>query len=145
MKNVPLGRAVFCVLWGCGVLSLPGCGGLKLYPVSGTVTLDGKPLSQCTVSFNPDASKGNTLTVSCVGRLDAQGHYSLRTIAVKASEGGTGAPAGWYKVTLLTGLPGDPEIKVNPVYLDANKTPLSCEVVENPAAGAYDFDIKTAK
>jgi hypothetical protein len=123
-------------------LTLAGCGGLKLYPVSGTVTLDGKPLSQCTVSFNPDASKGNTATVSCVGRLDAQGHFNLRTIAVKGSEGGSGAPLGWYKVTLLTGLPGDPEIKVNPLYLDANKSPISIEVVENPEPGAYDVKLK---
>jgi hypothetical protein len=142
MKAIPSGRAVFCLLCGCGLLTLPGCGGLKLYPVSGGVTLDGKPLSQCTVCFNPDASKGNALTVSCVGRLDAQGHYALRTIAVKGSDGGAGAPPGWYKVTLLTGLPGDPEISVNPIYLDANKTPLSVEVVADPKPGAYDIAIK---
>jgi hypothetical protein len=133
------GRALSYLLGSLGLLTLAGCGGLKLYPVSGTVTLDGQPLSQSTVSFNPDTSKGNNHTVSCVGRLDGQGGFKLQTIAVRGSEGGPGAPLGWYKVTLLTGLPGDPEIKVKPIYLDPNKSPISIEVVEKPEPGRYDL------
>ena len=91
------------------------------------------------MAFNPDSSKGNTHVVSCVGRLDGQGHFDLRTIAVRGSEGGSGAPLGWYRVTLVTGLPGDPEIKVKPIYLDANKSPIALEVVENPEPGRYDL------
>jgi hypothetical protein len=97
-------RPMAYLLCACGLLALTGCGGgLKLYPVTGTATLDGKPLSNCTISFNPDASKGNNLTVSCVSRLGGQGQFNLRTLAVRAKEGGPGAPLGWYKVTLLTG------------------------------------------
>jgi hypothetical protein len=129
------------VLCAGGLLTLTGCSRFKLYPVSGTAMLDGKPLTHCTVNFNPDASKGNTFPVSCVGKLDGQGHFKLRTLAVKASEGGPGAPLGWYKVTLLTNLPGEPEINVNPKYLDVNKTPLSVEIVENPQPGAYDLTL----
>jgi len=116
---------------------------MKLVPVSGTATLDGKPLSQCTVAFNADTAKGNQHTVSCVGRLDGSGQFQLKTIAVRGNEGGPGAPPGWYKVTLMTGLPGDPEIKVKPVFLDANKTPIELEVVENPGPGRYDLKFTT--
>jgi hypothetical protein len=139
VKRVPFGRAFSPIPWALGLLAAAGCGGPKLYPVAGAVTLDGKPLSQCTVSFNTDTAKGNHHVVSCVGRLDGQGHYQLRTIAVRGPDGGPGAPPGWYKVTLLTGLPGDPEIKVKPAFLDPNKSPITVEVVENPEPGRYDL------
>jgi hypothetical protein len=129
------------MLGACGLLALASCGnGLKLVPVTGTVTLDGKPLSRCTVTFIADASKGNNVAVSLVGRAGDQGEYTLRTIAVKASEGGIGAPLGWYKVTLRAG-PNDPELKVKADYLDPNRTPLSIEVVEDPKPGAYDLKL----
>jgi hypothetical protein len=123
------------------LLTVAGCGGLKLVPVSGKVTLDNKPVHGGGVSFIPDASKGNTARVSCVGRINAQGRYELTTTAVKGSDSGKGAPLGWYKVTLLTTLPGAPEIKVHSKYLDPDKTPLSIEVVADPAPGAYDLKL----
>jgi len=136
------GRAILKSLYACGLLALAGCGGggLKLVPVSGTVTLNGKPLSQCTVTFIADASKGNKVAASLIGRLNAQGEFTLRTVAVKASEGGMGAPLGWYKVTLRAG-PNDADLKVNPDYLDPNKTPLSIEVIESPPPGHYDIKL----
>jgi hypothetical protein len=119
-----------------------GCGGLKLVPVSGTVMLGDKPLQGGAVSFIPDASKGNTARVSCLGRIDSNGHYALSTSAVKGSDSGKGAPVGWYKVTLITTLPGSPEIQVDGQYLDPEKTPLSIEVVADPEPGAYDIKLK---
>jgi hypothetical protein len=141
MRHLPPGRVLAVSLGLWGLLTAAGCGGPRLVPVSGVVTLDGKPLSHAVVSFNADATKGNTATVSCVGRLNEQGQYQLKTMAVKKSDSGEGAPLGWYKVTLLTGLPGEPEITVNPKYLDPSKTPLSVEVVENPAPGQYDLKL----
>jgi hypothetical protein len=58
---------------------------------------------------------------------------------VKGSDSGKGAPLGWYKVTLITTLPGAPEIKVEGRYLDPEKTPWAIEVVADPAPGAYDL------
>lgn len=67
-----------------------GCGGPKLYPVQGTVTLDGKPVSSATVSFMPneetDGRQANGLT-------DDTGHFTLTT-----HPDGNGARAGTYKV-----------------------------------------------
>jgi hypothetical protein len=123
------------------LLILPGCGGLKLVPVSGKVTQPGQPLTGAAVSFVPDASRGNNARVSCMGRIGADGRYELTTTGVTKSETGKGAPPGWYKVTLLTTLPGAPEIAVNPRYTDPALTPLSVEVVANPEPGRYDLKL----
>jgi hypothetical protein len=123
------------------LFTLAGCGGLKLVPVSGKVTVDGKPPTGAAVSFVPDASKGNNARVSCMGRISPDGRYELTTNGVTKSETGKGAPLGWYKVTLVTTLPGSPEITVNPKYLDADQTPLSVEVVADPKEDAYDLKL----
>jgi hypothetical protein len=130
--------SIFCA---SGLLSLAGCGGLKLVPVSGKVTQAGNPLTGGAVSFVPDASRGNNARLSCMGRIGPDGRYQLTTSGVTRSEAGKGAPLGWYKVTLLTTLPGAADITVNPKYTDPAKTPLSIEVVANPEQGQYDFDL----
>jgi hypothetical protein len=142
MAKAPWSRPAWSILCACGLLAWAGCGGLKLVPVSGKVTLGDKPLSGAAVSFVPDASKGNNARLSCMGRIGADGRYELTSNGVTRSETGKGAPPGWYKVTLVTTLPGAPEITVNPNYLDADKTPLSIEVVDNPEPGRYDFKLE---
>ena len=140
--NAQMGsRLLVSILCGSGLLALACCGGPKLVTVAGTVTLDGKPLGGAAVSFNPDASKGNKARVSCLGRINPQGRYEVGTSGVEASDSGVGAPLGWYKVTLMTTLPGSPEIHVPSKYLDMEKTPLTVEVVADPAPGHYDFKL----
>jgi hypothetical protein len=43
--------------------------------------------------------------------------------------------------TLITTLPGAPEITVDGRYLDPEQTPLSIEVVATPTPGAYDIQL----
>lgn len=142
MAKAPLGRFVWSMLFACGWLAATGCGGLKLVPVSGKVTLGGQALNGVAVSFVPDSSKGNTARLSCMGRIGPDGRYALTTNGVTRSETGKGAPLGWYKVTLVTTLPGAPEVAVNPKYLDPAKTPLSIEVVANPEPDQYDIKLE---
>ncbi len=138
-SNSRVSRGLLRGVWVCLVLPAVGCGGLRLVPVSGKATVDGKPLVGAVVTFNPDASKDNKLRVSCRGRVGGDGRYELYT------DDGTnvraGAPLGWYKVTLVTDLPGAPPIQVNARYTDMDKTPLSVEVVGEPAAGTYDLKV----
>jgi hypothetical protein len=129
------------LLCAWGIVAVAGCGGLKLVPVSGTVKMGDQPLKGGAVSFIPDPSRGNHAHVSCLGRLDSQGRYTLTTSAVKGSDSGKGAPLGWYKVTLITTLPGAPEIKIDGTYLDPEKTPWEVEVVDHPEPGKYDFQV----
>ena len=76
------------VVVGC---SDGGDSGPELVPVSGTVTLDGKPLSGTTVNFVPT---GSTLGGNCYGVTDASGRYELMV-----DEDHKGAAVGEYKVT----------------------------------------------
>ena len=84
---------------GIGVLLLgllAGCGrgggeaGPKLVPVSGTVTLDGKPLSGAMVTFLP---VGATQGRSCYGVTGADGRYEIME-----NEKNKGAPIGEFSV-----------------------------------------------
>jgi hypothetical protein len=135
--------AASVLLWtasGCG------SGGETFYPVTGTVQLAGAPLTVGAVSFRPDAARGNTSKHVPTGTIDAEGHFELYTVRRK------GAPPGWYKVlvyadanTLQTGgiaiHPMPPRWMMHEKYIDEKTTDLSVEVVERPAAGAYDLQL----
>jgi hypothetical protein len=81
---------------GCTVLLLvfSGCdkSGPDLAPVSGRVTLDGKPAESTKVMFYPEGAKSPSL-----GRTDKEGRYMLRY--KRGVEGGT---IGWNTVRLET-------------------------------------------
>lgn len=73
-------------------LAVAGCGAAsnkpKLYPATGTVTLDGKPLADATVSFVPAVGPPSD------GKTDAAGKFTIMT------SGQPGAPFGPNKVTV---------------------------------------------
>jgi len=104
------------------------------------VKVGDKPLTGGGVSFVPDPSKGNEAHATCIGRLGPEGQFEIKTSAVRASDSGNGAPLGWYKVIFIS-MRGSPDIKVNPIYLDAATTPLAVEVVADPKPGHYEFQI----
>ena len=72
-----------------------GCGHRSDLPpmakVSGTVTLDGKPLPHGMVQFVPDSSQG-TEGPTGVGRIDEKGRFTITTSGVK------GAVVGHHKI-----------------------------------------------
>jgi hypothetical protein len=56
---------------------LCGCGGQRVYHVSGTVTYQGKPVPTGQIVFEPDASAGNSGQAGFAKIKD--GHYDTRT------------------------------------------------------------------
>jgi hypothetical protein len=74
------------------VLAMGGCGsGQNLAPVSGQVTLNGKPVAEIAVTFQPVASEGNNAPgPTAVGVTDSDGRYSLKPLG----EPGSGATIG---------------------------------------------------
>lgn len=123
------------VLW-CAI----GCGesGPVLYPVSGTVRFDGKPLPQVGVSFFADASKGNDSGHIAAAAADVDGRFTLSTVAE------SGAPPGWYKVVVSPYTPGPVEVPKPPYnekYLTVDTTDLSIEVKADAAPNAYDLTL----
>ena len=78
-------------LAGCGLLAMicAGCGGgPKLYPASGSVKYDGKPLAEASILFIPQGGRPS------IGTTDASGNYTMTT------GGKPGVPAGTYSVTV---------------------------------------------
>ncbi len=54
--------------------TLVGCGGPRIAPVEGTVTLDGKGLDKIYVEFWPQSEGPRSF-----GQTDEQGHFELKT------------------------------------------------------------------
>jgi hypothetical protein len=96
--------------------------------VSGTVTLDGKPLAGATVTFEPVEKGGKKAT----GKTDENGAYVLTT-----SKAGDGALPGKYKVTVSV-IRADKEL-VPARYSDKDKTSLTVEVV--PKESQIDLNL----
>src|SRR5207249_1945923 len=113
-----------------------------LTPVEGKVTVNGAPLTTGSVTFQPDASKGNHTPHIPVGMIDSDGRYKLTT-ATK-----DGAPLGRYKVTVSAQQPIDPKNPyappkhlIDPKFSDPTTSGLEVEVVSNPPAGVYDLQL----
>jgi len=147
MKNGWLVRVIpRLIVLGCLTLVATGCSGNKgpkLVPVSGKVTLDGKPLPGGVVNFFP--AKEPDSKYHSVATIDSSGTYKLTT------NGKDGAPLGSYKVTVATEMPPGADVKpgemppklpaIHHKYKILDQTPLTVEVVESPAAGAYDLKV----
>jgi hypothetical protein len=106
-----------------------GCGGPNAASVSGTVTLDGQPLTTGMVSFYPDGGSGAPAT----GQIDSGGRYSLST----GTDTGL-SPGKYTAIVVATKEPPQPydktgaEIPPIPItpakYGNANTSDLKVEV-----------------
>lgn len=76
-----------------------GCSGPNAASVTGTVTLDGQPLTTGNVSFYPDGGSG----APAYGQIDANGRYSLST----GTDAGL-APGKYIAVVVATKDPPQP-------------------------------------
>lgn len=114
------------------LLLFAGCGGGKTAKVEGMVTLDGKPLSDIRVMFQPDNKDPNAGGFGSFGLTDAEGKFSLKL----SDSGKDGAVVGKHFVNLADKLTEDPEdsdagtanvpkSRIPPRYL---KAPLDFEV-----------------
>jgi hypothetical protein len=119
----------------------------KLYPVSGTILVEGRPLAgvgQGSVSLRGDAARGNPTMHQPTGAINSDGRFELITGGKK------GAPAGWYKVMVtayenrIEEGPVKPRLLLDEKYYHPQKTDLSLEVVAEPAPGAYDLRVTRA-
>jgi hypothetical protein len=84
-----------------GLIILAGCGNNTGYvSVSGQVTLDGQPLANAIVTFQPMAnSKGETAGVGSFGKTDAQGKFTLEAMTPSPQ---SGAAVGRHRVRIGT-------------------------------------------
>jgi hypothetical protein len=138
----------FRFILGLALVFALGCGGKKFAPVSGVVTMNGKPLAGATVTFMPVLQGGGIESgPSSDGKTNEKGEYTLT-----AATGQKGALVGKHKVviSILAEQVGEgderaprggwPKMdKIPAKYND--KTELECIV---PAEGKQDanFDLK---
>lgn len=114
------------------VLCFAGCGksGPELVPVTGRITLDGKPLENADVSFQPDNSKPPS-----AGRTDANGHYEL---AYKRGVMGGLVGSNTVRITISSDVvPNPPTI---PLRYNS-ESELKKEV--KPGPNEFNFDLTT--
>jgi hypothetical protein len=125
------------------LLAYAGCNAAKGVPekliaVKGTVTVKGRPLAHGSILLMPDKDFGNASTQQPSGAIK-DGDFTLFT------GDRPGAPAGAYKVAVIA---NEPASSVAPVRWLANSSyatdhsGLRIEVVENPPAKAYCFDLE---
>lgn len=135
-------RPVVLFLVGIVVLCGSGCGkgSLDTIPVKGTVTYQNTPLKTGSIVFHPDATKGNKSKEQPVGTIAENGSYTI------ATGNQTGAPPGWYKVTVVSTAPSNPNDEyslprslISKRYEQVASTPLSVEVKEE--GGSYDLNL----
>lgn len=123
----------------------------ELVPVTGTVTLDGKPLAKANLTFIP---VGSTKGQTCRGLTDEKGRYEAMV-----TEDHKGLPVGEFRVVcnkwvmsdgsdLPAGTTAPPwEIGANellpPRYSDETRTQLQATVP--PAGGTIDFALKSGR
>ncbi len=141
------------------LIALAGCGSeedsITLYPVKGTVTLNGKPMAGATITFVPDAS--NVASTPGVDSTGPEGTYSIRF------KSRTGLSPGKYKVMVEPALtvPGGADVpeefKDDPYMAQLSlgrdpgadrkeaageKSEFDAEVTANPTSNVFDFDVK---
>jgi len=149
----------FSAMIASAALMTSGCGSKssKLpdpVPVSGTVTLDGKPLANAVVYFRPEGdTKGNGAT----GTTDSNGKYELVTRIGDTTK--TGAIPGNYRVwfSQMVGPDGKP-VSVDsdtppadlgarealpPHLSDATQSQEKAQVGES--GGSFDFKLSRKK
>lgn len=145
-------------VWLLAFAATAGCGGgpekvipEKAVPVTGTITLDGKPLDNARVTFYPTAAAQGD---GSSGTTDSTGKYELQSVF--GSEVVVGAAPGKYKVVVSRmvrpdGTPMPPDSQEPPImsgaregialqYSGFSTTVLTANVAST--GGTFDFALK---
>jgi hypothetical protein len=112
------GHRILIIVAGSLVILPVGCGSAGLYPVTGSVTYQGKPATGAAVHFHREGATGNDVTSFPIGIVDAEGNYRLETRGV-----GNGAVPGKYTVLVLWA--PEPDLNAPPVTKTGGPSPSS--------------------
>ena len=115
-----------------------GCGGETLYPVEGTISVDGTPLAKGSVTLwaeKPSAEQP--------GAEVENGKFRVMT------KGKAGAPEGKYKITVNgkeeidSTKPFKTQLAIPLAYREQAKTPLTVQVGPSGATTNVDWSLKS--
>ncbi len=114
-ETVPdsLWKMLFSALTLPMFLIFSGCGGgneIPTAPVSGQVTMDGKPLANVSVTFQPITTAIKETGGGSFGKTDSEGRFELEFVTT----GKSGAVVGEHRVSIVT--PEPEEAKTNDAF-----------------------------
>lgn len=141
MRTKLSGTMAVLLLGGLACVGGAGCGGggPDLAPVEGTVTLDGAPLPNARVVFQPQGPGSPSS-----GITDEEGHYELLY-----APGRKGAMIGRHTVRITTYAQGRADENGEPTFTPEHvpprynsQTELSAEV--QPGSNTFDFPLEGA-
>jgi len=99
-RETMINREESVLILFCMLAFLPGCGdGRQYVPVSGLVTLDGQPLRDVNLLFEPLSGSGkNAPGAPSIGQTNAEGHYALNCPLTNR----VGAVVGRHQVSIFS-------------------------------------------
>lgn len=130
-------RDFFAVALLLPLVTAIGCGDgkIKTYPVTGTVTVGGKPYPGARLMFVPQSGSEKFQKERPTATTEESGRFELTTFLK-----GDGAPAGDYKVMIRSAKPSSREQaaewkkrpKLNPKYRKPSSSDVVAIVLEEP-------------
>jgi hypothetical protein len=131
---------MFVLVLSCSLMPLAGCGGkYKMAPVSGTITLDGKPLADATVSFTPQAT-GSEAPAS-TGKTDQSGKYTLSLVSDETN----GAIIGNHRVVIAKSFESSSDIATPDERAKASLPDHNFSFEVKPGQNKADFNLEPKK
>ncbi len=138
MKSMFSSSRVFALcLSATLIILLSGCGGKSLTTISGTVTLDGKPVEDGSIQFIPTGAEGTTEGANIKG-----GKYTA-TVSPGKNEVKIFASEDHPTKTIANVEPGKPPVPAKVSIIPEvynSKTTLSIDVT---GSGEHNFDLKS--
>lgn len=137
MMQPTLGALLLACMAGCGPSA-------TVEPVSGVVTLDGKPLGGAVVRFSPaPQADPQAVKMMAIGETDDQGRYSMQVY-----DGPTGAVVGVNRVTISTARSLDSDAEeggMSPELVPSEYNSRSKLEFEVPAGGtdSANFELRS--
>lgn len=134
-------KSVFPIALALTLLSLvTGCG-KSLSEVSGTVTLDDKPLEDAFVEFSPTSGRPS------VGRTDEDGHYQLEYSTSKSGveAGDHTVRIGTYQEASIDMKTGEPTAKVEEIVPEKYNRETTLTAHVKPGKNDIDFKLDLAE
>jgi hypothetical protein len=127
--TAPLALAAIALVSGCGKAGM----GRATFPVTGVVTMGGKPVEGALVQFTPAA--GEAGFAGAQTQTDAEGAFDVSVMLEGGKESQRGLPAGEYRVSVTkmeyagaAAIDRPPKNVLPAKYQSAESTPLTATV-----------------
>lgn len=137
---VPARRSIRSAIGALGLaFALAGCGSsgppkATVYPVKGTLTLDGEAIGPASFLMLPAVFDKANPRPSPAGAVDADGNITVSCYAK-----GDGAPEGDYQIQFVPSLAGAPKKPIPPAYFNPNGSGVKVTIAKKSGSEANEI------